>query len=972
MSSTIFDFLAIFGLSPTSLLANLSPTSDLVTPIFQIQGAGHTSPLVGNAVVTAGTVTAVAFDGFYLQDLTGDGNNATADGIFVSAGSSPSVAVGDSAIAIGTVSESIPGGPSSGNLSITQLTNAAVNVLSSGNPLPAPVILGSSGRVVPNQIIEDDNFTSFDILTDGIDFYESLEGMRVTIEDPVATSATRTFSPFSSEIFTLTNNGANISPAGGRTQRGGINLTPFPPDLPAQLRDLNAERVQVQFDGTIFPGEVPNISVGDRLGNVTGVVGYSFGNFEVNATEVFPVIPSGLTPEVSSLVGTADRLTVAAYNILNLSPDASDDNQRATLASQIVNNLNAPDIIALQEIQDNSGATDDGVIDATQTLQALVDAIAAAGGPAYQFFDVAPADGTSGGVPGGNIRNAYLYNPARIGLNSFQSLLPDVLAAAGVSNPNAFEGTRNPLQAEFTFNGNTITLLNNHLTSRFGSSPTFGTSQPLFEAGESDREAETQALNEFVDSLLAADPNANVAVLGDLNTFEFTNDISEILVGTGSERVLTNLVDGLTDDNVYSFIFEGNSQILDHVLVSDNLLPGAELDIVGVNLDFPRVDDTVGSDHDPLLARFSFQNPAPQAVSGVQFLGEITFPTGLQFNGTEVGGLSGITYDRANDVYYSISDDGSFNNPARFYTIDINLSDGTLDAGDFAFTNVTTLLTPDGQPFPEGSIDPESIALTDNGTLLITSEGSVNSDPQIAPFVNEYALNGALVGALPVDDKFLPTTGDFGIRNNLAFESGTIAPSQRFFFTATENALAQDGPAATLTNGSSSRIVRYDLLTGLPDAEYVYETDPVPDAPIPADGFNTNGLVELTALDGLGDRFLALERAFSVGVGNSVRLYEVTVGNATNVIDIDSLTGAPGVQPVQKDLILDFGDLGVTLDNLEGVTIGEQLPDGRLPLIVVSDNNFNDTQFTQVLAFAIDGNPASPIVGNLVADASLI
>jgi hypothetical protein len=114
-----------------------------------------------------------------------------------------------------------------------------------------------------------------------------------------------------------------------------------------------------------------------------------------------------------------------------------------------VNDLASPDVIALQEIQDNNGTINNGPVAADQTLQMLVDAISSAGGPAYEAFDVAPADASSGGAPGGNIRNAFLYNPDRVDLEDFASITPDVLADIGASNPDAFLGTRNPLMATF-------------------------------------------------------------------------------------------------------------------------------------------------------------------------------------------------------------------------------------------------------------------------------------------------------------------------------------------------------------------------------------------------------------------------------------------------------------------------------------------------------------------------------------------
>jgi 3-phytase/alkaline phosphatase D len=358
-----------------------------------------------------------------------------------------------------------------------------------------------------------------------------------------------------------------------------------------------------------------------------------------------------------------------------------------------------------------------------------------------------------------------------------------------------------------------------------------------------------------------------------------------------------------------------------------------------------------------------------QTVSDVEFLGEVTFPTGFTFEGTQVGGLSGIAYDRFNNVFYSISDDRSQFNPARFYTLNIDLSDGSLDDGDVTFEDVTTITDENGQPFALNSLDPEGIAFTERGTLFISSEGERSTNRLIDPFVNEFSLQGKQFNELPVPDKFNPAgvgENDPGIRNNLAFESLTISPDQRFLFTATENALVQDGPAATLTNGSPSRILQYDLQTGEAVGEFLYITDPVADAPNPTGSFSTNGLVELLALDNNGT-FLSLERSFSTGVGNSVKLYQTSILGATDISDLDSVNPAEVDAVAQKRLLLDLADLGITLDNLEGLALGPTLEDGRQSLIVVADNNFSSTQFTQVLSFALDIDTiagASPIVGD--------
>jgi len=592
--------------------------SALGQSISTIQGSTHISPLVGQDVTTQGVVTALDSNGFYLQDPDGDGDPVTSDGLFIFTGDAPPVDVGQLIEATGTVEEFIPGGADTGNLSTTQLGRPTITVISDNGPLPAPVVIGVSGRIPPTtdvisadetdppinlQNAADADANIVDPDQDGLDFFESLEGMLVTVEAPVAVSAVRSFNEFSSEVFTLPSNGSLIEPGNARTRRGGILLQPDPDNR----GDQNPERVQIQFDGDLFPFEIPAITVGDRLSDVTGVLGYSFGNYEVNAVLEITVDAGGLDEETTRLRSKGRALTLGSYNVLNLSPDVSDVNQLATLGGHIADNMQSPDILALQEIQDNSGEEDDGVTDATATLEALRDAVIAAGGPAYAFVDVAPADGASGGVPGGNIRNAFFYNADNVELVDVVSLTPDVLATTGISNPDAFVGTRDPLVGVFRFHGNDIIVVNNHLTSRFGSTPVYGGPQPFVQAGEAEREAQLGALNELVDLALASEPKANIVVLGDLNTFQFTNDLESIL--PGDDGVLSNLIPpvgtekGRDGNNIYTFNFEGNSQVLDHIFISEGLKHGAKLDIVHVNVDFPRLDDTVGSDHEPLVAK---------------------------------------------------------------------------------------------------------------------------------------------------------------------------------------------------------------------------------------------------------------------------------------------------------------------------------------------------------------------------------
>jgi len=306
--------------------------------------------------------------------------------------------------------------------------------------------------------------------------------------------------------------------------------------------------------------------------------------------------------------------------------------------------------------------------------------------------------------------------------------------------------------------------------------------------------------------------------------------------------------------------------------------------------------------------------------------GQAVVPTGTTFQGTTVGGLSSITYDRRHGVYYMLSDDPSMFQPARFYTVRLDVEDGRLTDGDVAFEAVTTLLAPGGAAYPPQSLDPEGLVLTKARQLILTSEGF--ADRLIDPFVRRYALDGSFQGSLPVPEAFLPNAAHTrGVRPNLGFESAGV--HGRDLFTATENALVQDGPAATTANGSPARILRYDLHSGRLERQWVYETDPVAEPPVPATAFSVNGLVELLPLD--REHLIAMERSFSVGApgtGNTIKLFDVTLrrdGTAS------------------KRLLLDLDDLGIPLDNVEGLTFGPRLDHGQRSLVLVSDNNFAAT-----------------------------
>ncbi|AFZ02267.1 esterase-like activity of phytase family protein [Calothrix sp. PCC 6303] len=355
----------------------------------------------------------------------------------------------------------------------------------------------------------------------------------------------------------------------------------------------------------------------------------------------------------------------------------------------------------------------------------------------------------------------------------------------------------------------------------------------------------------------------------------------------------------------------------------------------------------------------NFTSPSVEIV-GADFIGEAVLKTGTLFQNTQVGGLSGITYDASNQVYYAISDDRGDKAPARFYTLKIDLSKGKLQQGGVVPVGVTLLLDAQGKNFASTTTDTEGIALTQKGDIYVSSEGDVGKS--INPFIKEFTLaSGKEVKTLPVPEKFLPTSSKRGIRNNLGFESLTVTPDHQFLYTATENALVQDGSEAKPNTSSPCRILQYNLATNQAEKEFLYPTEAAP-ATIKIINKYANGLPDLVALDNQGN-LLSLERAFT-GFGFSVKLFKVSLEGATDIRNIDSLlaTDIANIQPVRKQLLLDLGKENVLLDNIEGLTLGSQLADGQPSLILISDNNFNKLQRTQILALRLKTESSSPIL----------
>jgi predicted extracellular nuclease len=339
-------------------------------------------------------------------------------------------------------------------------------------------------------------------------------------------------------------------------------------------------------------------------------VDYAFGNYKYYPTATPERIDRGLQPEVTD-EPRANQLVLGSMNVENL--DSLETQAKFDrLAAIVVDNLRSPDILAVEEIQDNDGATSPSPTNAEATYGRFIETIEAQGGPRYEFRQIDPNAGTDGGEPGGNIRVGFLYRTDR-GLsfvdrpgataNTANEVVATRTGAALRYSPGridptdpAFSSSRKPLAAEFLWKGRTVFAIANHFNSKGGDDPLFGRRQPPVQSSTVQRHQQAEIVGGFVEDILAADPRAAVAVLGDLNDFQFSETL-EILEDAG----LVNLMETLPENAQYSYVFDGNSQVLDQILASRALMsPRPEYDSVHINAEF--AEQT--SDHDPQVARF--------------------------------------------------------------------------------------------------------------------------------------------------------------------------------------------------------------------------------------------------------------------------------------------------------------------------------------------------------------------------------
>ncbi|WP_155590489.1 chitobiase/beta-hexosaminidase C-terminal domain-containing protein [Lysinibacillus cavernae] len=554
--------------------------------ISDIQGASHISPYVDLTVNDVeGIVTFVINStSFIMQEVESEFDGVKSTAIKVNK-SAHNVVVGEIIKVSGNVKEE------GGNSRLKDTQISATNITKTGTAaIPEALVIGKD-LIPPTKIIDNDAFAIFDPQEDGIDFWESIEYMRTSFPDA------RVIGPIYNNdspivVPSTTNNTFNVN--------GGLNIA---------ADDYNPEKIMLEG----VAGK--NYESGDRFNEaLIGFVENFTDGYRLNTNKVFPeVTKANLQQEVTHLEPVADKLNVASYNVENFSNNlANTSNEKvARIAATFVNNMKSPDIITLVEVQDNDGQIDSGNADASESYMRLINAIKAAGGPAYDWIDVMPINNTVGGAPGGNIRVGYLYNPTRVSLVTGIKGVGDqankwtadgsLALNPGFVDPSKFADTRKPIAAEFEFQEERVVIIGAHLNSKGGDGSLWGPTQPPVLESVTKRLQLAQAINDFIDEGLAINPDLNFIVAGDMNDFEFTPAL-ETLKGD----VLTNMIDKAPETDRFTYFFQGNNQVLDHILVSNNLADVTDIDLIHINANFTEAQGRA-SDHDPVLVQIDLK-----------------------------------------------------------------------------------------------------------------------------------------------------------------------------------------------------------------------------------------------------------------------------------------------------------------------------------------------------------------------------
>ncbi len=348
-------------------------------------------------------------------------------------------------------------------------------------------------------------------------------------------------------------------------------------------------------------------------------------------------------------------------------------------------------------------------------------------------------------------------------------------------------------------------------------------------------------------------------------------------------------------------------------------------------------------------------------INTLKFLGEYDIPYNLKYDNTTVGGLSGIDYAAKFNRYVLISDDRSDKNPARFYTARIAFTERGIDTVEIV--GVSTLLQSNGAVYPNNkqdpwhTPDPEAIRYNPMTNQLVwSSEGERIVKPTETiledPSVNIISTNGDFIDSFTMPPNLIMHATENGPRQNGVLEGMTFADNYKTLFVNVEEPIYEDGPRAdVIDNHAYIRILKFDVASKKNIAQYAYPLSPVAYPPVPANAFKINGVPDILSIG--NDKLLVIERSFSTGrLACTIKVFTADLAGATDISNTrlkDNLNFAPA----SKKLLINMDDLGIYIDNIEGVTFGPRLPNGHKTLLFIADNNFAPLEKAQVLLFEV-------------------
>ncbi len=493
-------------------------TTPPLEPIHVVQGAGLSSPFAGVAVRIRGVVTGRTRKGFFVQDPEGARDPERSDALFVF---SPRRKERDGSLVevLGVVLDFTR---EAGGRPTTQLKLLESRRLELDGPSIEPVWLTAAA------LPEDPAALARRL--------NGLEGMLVGI--PAGSVFVAPSNPFGDYVC------APPGLAGLRAANGGVLVDPARPE-----RWLPGFRIADRR-------HAPRVDVGARLlAPVVGPLNYRSEAFQIAAQGPLELSPARIVPGRATLRGDDAAVTVLTLNGFNLDahvedprevsdPDRDVDDDEGhgrfeLLARAIVEGAGGPDIVALQEIQDNDGAELSHTVDAIETYRQLQRDVARLGGPRYHWADIPPEVDADGGQPGGNIRNAFLFDPARV------ELLRPTLRRVGASDP-AFAGSRKPLLAHFRHRGTgaELVVVNVHFASKRHQRGLFAPEAPGHDPREPVRIRQAELVREALAAARA--DGLDYYVTGDFNDFEFSPTLRALCADDA-----LNLVDTLPPEERY-------------------------------------------------------------------------------------------------------------------------------------------------------------------------------------------------------------------------------------------------------------------------------------------------------------------------------------------------------------------------------------------------------------------------------------